>query len=284
MAFCSNCGTQLNDDAAFCPNCGNSMQAAPAQENFDNGYAQPQNFDNGYAQPEQAQPYDNNGYAPDYQQPQYDYGFAPENQPKKDNKKIIIIAAIAAVIVAVILAIVFLGGGSGGSVNGDSPEEAVEAYVDSMLNGDLENAFANTIIGAEVSLEDYMEISLESTGQDPDEMFEQMSEYTGENISDIGDYIDYVENMIKERMSEQGDFDVSVEKGKDYSKSDLEDLREEVADRLDSMGIDNIDVDNIEEACDVEFTLSADGEEDTNELTAVKYNGEWKVLEYDVMN
>ena len=31
MKHCTNCGTQLNDDAAFCPNCGTPAAAAPNQ-------------------------------------------------------------------------------------------------------------------------------------------------------------------------------------------------------------------------------------------------------------
>ncbi|MBE6632546.1 MAG: DUF898 family protein [Ruminococcaceae bacterium] len=30
MKFCSNCGAQLEDNAAFCPNCGNGMNAQAA--------------------------------------------------------------------------------------------------------------------------------------------------------------------------------------------------------------------------------------------------------------
>ena len=29
MAFCENCGTQLNDGGAYCPKCGHSVNGAP---------------------------------------------------------------------------------------------------------------------------------------------------------------------------------------------------------------------------------------------------------------
>jgi len=32
MAFCSNCGTQVEDDAAFCPSCGTNMTEKPAKQ------------------------------------------------------------------------------------------------------------------------------------------------------------------------------------------------------------------------------------------------------------
>ena len=31
MAFCRNCGSQLNDQATFCPNCGAAQNAVSAQ-------------------------------------------------------------------------------------------------------------------------------------------------------------------------------------------------------------------------------------------------------------
>lgn len=32
MAFCNNCGTQVQDGVQFCPSCGQAMNAAPAQQ------------------------------------------------------------------------------------------------------------------------------------------------------------------------------------------------------------------------------------------------------------
>ena len=32
MAFCGNCGTQVQEDVKFCPSCGNEIGAAPVQE------------------------------------------------------------------------------------------------------------------------------------------------------------------------------------------------------------------------------------------------------------
>jgi DNA-directed RNA polymerase subunit RPC12/RpoP len=29
MAYCSNCGTQISDQAVFCPNCGHTTEAKP---------------------------------------------------------------------------------------------------------------------------------------------------------------------------------------------------------------------------------------------------------------
>ena len=31
MAYCKNCGNQLDDQVAFCPNCGTAQNAAPIQ-------------------------------------------------------------------------------------------------------------------------------------------------------------------------------------------------------------------------------------------------------------
>lgn len=46
MAFCGNCGTQLNDGAKFCPNCGQTIgsgTSAPQQQ-----YVAQQNEDNSF--------------------------------------------------------------------------------------------------------------------------------------------------------------------------------------------------------------------------------------------
>ena len=47
MAFCKNCGQQINDDAAFCPNCGTTVgnaqqpQQAPVQPQVMNNNGEP---------------------------------------------------------------------------------------------------------------------------------------------------------------------------------------------------------------------------------------------------
>ncbi len=56
MAFCPECGTQNDDNAAFCGNCGSNLQSTPEQPT---GYQQPQS---GYQQPQSG-----------YQQPQQGY-------------------------------------------------------------------------------------------------------------------------------------------------------------------------------------------------------------------
>ena len=44
MAFCRNCGQQLNDDAAFCPNCGTTVENAQQPQQAP---VQPQVMNNG---------------------------------------------------------------------------------------------------------------------------------------------------------------------------------------------------------------------------------------------
>ena len=45
MAFCKNCGTELNEDAAFCPKCGTPQGAAqPAQDLSQNQYPNNQGY------------------------------------------------------------------------------------------------------------------------------------------------------------------------------------------------------------------------------------------------
>ena len=48
MAFCGNCGTQLNEGAKFCPKCGQSTNAASQQQVYQQQYvAQPQEKEHG---------------------------------------------------------------------------------------------------------------------------------------------------------------------------------------------------------------------------------------------
>ena len=62
MAFCKNCGTELNEDAAFCPKCGTPQGAAqPAQDLSQNQYPNNQ----GYQYQDQSQY--NNQYNNQYQ-------------------------------------------------------------------------------------------------------------------------------------------------------------------------------------------------------------------------
>ena len=74
MKFCTNCGTQLPDEAYVCNQCGTAMSQASVQQNYtppQQGYVPPQQ--QGYA-PQQ-------GYVPPQQQgyaPQQAYAPAPQ--------------------------------------------------------------------------------------------------------------------------------------------------------------------------------------------------------------
>ena len=45
MAFCGNCGTEVQDEVKFCPSCGGEIGAAPSQQ------AQPEQSQQQYGQP-----------------------------------------------------------------------------------------------------------------------------------------------------------------------------------------------------------------------------------------
>ena len=51
MAFCKNCGQQMNDDAVFCANCGTPVDGAPQQGNQQPNYQQPNNQQQYYQPP-----------------------------------------------------------------------------------------------------------------------------------------------------------------------------------------------------------------------------------------
>jgi hypothetical protein len=111
--YCTNCGTQIDDDSLFCPNCG-ARQSAPVPPVTEEMPVPP-----AAETPAEA--------------------FDPEPAaPKKKLSKgalIGILAGAAAVILLVVLLIVLLGGGSNG---GSSPESTVTAYFESAISGDFE--------------------------------------------------------------------------------------------------------------------------------------------------
>ncbi len=80
MAFCNNCGNQINDGAKFCPKCGQIIEGTPQQQGNQQpgqGYQQP---GQGYQQPRQG--YQQPNYA--YQQPNQGYQQQPPIQPNSN--------------------------------------------------------------------------------------------------------------------------------------------------------------------------------------------------------
>jgi hypothetical protein len=76
MAFCKQCGTQLNEGAKFCRKCGTSATPAPQAQNQ---YQQPQVV---YVQP-QAQP----------------YRAQPAAAPKKKKKTLLVVLVVAVLVI-----------------------------------------------------------------------------------------------------------------------------------------------------------------------------------------
>ena len=68
MAFCKNCGVEINEGTAFCPNCGtkqDNVNVASQPQNGVNVASQPQNGVNATPQPQytsQPQAVDNGGF------------------------------------------------------------------------------------------------------------------------------------------------------------------------------------------------------------------------------
>ena len=68
MAFCKNCGVEINEGTAFCPNCGtkqDDVNVASQPQNGVNVASQPQNGVNATPQPQytsQPQAVDNGGF------------------------------------------------------------------------------------------------------------------------------------------------------------------------------------------------------------------------------
>lgn len=134
MAFCTNCGKQLPDNAKFCTGCGAKITPKPAPEapHHPDSADSPCEYRDGDTMPTTAgfeQPQQGSYQAPQqgsYQAPQQDYQTpvqlrqkAPKASAKPMNKKTLIIiggAVLAVILVVVLIAVL---GGKGGEASTD---------------------------------------------------------------------------------------------------------------------------------------------------------------------
>ena len=156
MKFCTNCGSQMPDDAKICGNCGSAL-AAPAQPQQQPVQPQPQPTNTGYVPPTNqhpaynppsgtsyAPPQMNGGYAPAQPNPGYapaaPYGYAPAPGyapvPVKKKGKGGLIALIAILaIIAVAVALFF-------TLFYRSSDSAVAKLIDAIEDQDVESYIA----------------------------------------------------------------------------------------------------------------------------------------------
>lgn len=126
MAFCTNCGKQLPDNAKFCTGCGAKITPKPAPEapHHPDSADSPCEYRDGETMPTTAgfeQPQQGSYQAPqqDYQAPVQLRQKAPKASAKPMNKKTLIIiggAVLAVILVVVLIAVL---GGRGGEASTD---------------------------------------------------------------------------------------------------------------------------------------------------------------------
>jgi len=180
--LCNNCAQELPDSAAVCNFCGTQLfaggYAAPAQQQPQQQYYPPQQQYNAQ-QPQYQQPqypvqqpqypqYQQPAYPPDVQQPyaqqpQYQYPQYPAQQPqqhapsqpyyaqaapakpKKAGKTFFVFALIIVLLAGAGTAVYFLFFNTA-----NSPEGVATAWVDSMLDGDIDKLIKHTALGDEM--------------------------------------------------------------------------------------------------------------------------------------
>lgn len=249
--FCTNCGAQLQDNAAFCTNCGATQQTAQqsTQQTFQQTTQQP-------AQQTTQQTPENAYGAYNYNNTAYNSNGDAMAAPKKSGKaKFIVLGVIAvAVIAAVVIVIVMLFGGG--------YKKPLDNYFKSIEDGDAKTfmeAYPECYI-------DYIDDMLGVSGMDMD-----VEEFFQETVDGL---LETFESDYGENIS----ISYKIEDKEKLSDSELEDISDEFKDNIDA----NVDVTSGYEL-DLEVTIEGDDDDDTDSgsLTVAKIDGEWYIVEND---
>jgi uncharacterized membrane protein YvbJ len=202
--FCSNCGSQIPDNAAFCQSCGTptAQSEAPQQQ----PYANPQN-------PQQS--YDYTNFTPQAA-PQAVPQYAGVGYPakKKTSKGLIAGIAVAALaIIVIIIVLVSTGGGYKG---------AVDKYFDSISAGNVKKLISCFPPSFRDDLEYYMDDDFETYIEVIDNVKYKITDkesMSKREIRDLKDDYDDYDLDISEGYTLEVDITVKF----DYSALDDED-------------------------------------------------------------
>lgn len=309
IMFCQKCGSQVPEGSKFCINCGAPVEipapAAPAvpepaqapapepvqvpvqepvapqvpeapaqpeipvqpQQPAAPQYTQPaapqQPIAPQYAQPaapqyqQPAAPQYAPPAAPQYAQPQYSRPAAPQyaspfgaQTPAKKpvNKKLIaIIGGAALAVIAVIVACIFIFGKGGDGAG--SAKEVAEKYVKADATYDVSAMF-----------ECYPDFMIEQSAEEMDMTVKEFREYISEMVEDM--------EKVKVKIVE----------------SELEDLDDDEIDEIIEEYVDDYDLSKSEakkvtDAAIVDVEYKLDGEEYSDEICCIKYDGRWYVAD-----
>lgn len=255
MAFCTNCGAQVADNAAVCPACGATLPVQnqqPVQQTYQQGgYDQNQ----GYGQ----QAYTQQGYDQNqaygqqaYNQPQgygqpMNSGYVTQS-PKKKLPIGMIIGIVVAILVVIGIVLAISKSGNGGGIvgGGKKYEKPIDDLMEGMKKGDSKkilSALPDVYV-------DYMLDMYKSWGYSEKEFYEQLDE---EFDSD-----------------EYEDLKYTIGDAEKLDKDDCEDYAEYLEDYLDE------DV-KVTEGYSVEVTVKIDGEKEKDEIEVYKVDGKWTI-------
>ncbi len=265
MMKCSQCGTDLADNAAFCPSCGTPVQQQPQQgfeqmqwgQQEQSAYSQPQQAygqpQQGYGQPQQGYGQPQQGYGQPqqgYGQPQQAYGqdpYAqypqqgyPQYQPEKKKSKGGLIAGIIAVVAVIAAAIILLGSG----VLGGGYKKPIKTMMDGMIEGDSKKMLS----AFPKEMTDYYKSLFKAMGYSDKEFYSELDEEFDDD--------------------EYRNLKYTIGKATKLDKDDIEDYEEYFQETYDE------DV-KVTGGYSVEVTVKIDGEKDTEEIEVYKVNGEW---------
>lgn len=236
--ICQNCGTDITENIGFCPVCGKQLGMA----NNNNEYVQQGYTQNVFIQ----QGYSQNGYAPQGNMP-------VAQQPKKDKKKIVIVAIIGFV-VALLLLILFL-------FRGRSFDSTLKKYINGQLKGD-----AGQII----------ELM-------PDELIDAICEEEAflnkkELVIELDEMLEEELKKIEEIYGKGWKYSYEIVEEEDYTTSEVRDLRKEYQEDYEI----KLDITEIKEV-KVEITMSSkdDSLENTTSMRIqfMKIGNSWYILD-----
>lgn len=262
MKFCNICGSQIDDKADTCPVCGTSFNGESVAPKTPDNVSIPSSPSGDMRGAGQNQPINSyNPGTPTYNSPSpaYNQYSVPVNNnaygtPKKSNKAVYIIIAVAVALIAVAGIFFALNSGSSDSGSGVSYDKEIKTFMkeygEAMENQETRRCTEMTIIGA-------------------------LSEAQVKELTGVGYYEALLgsEESLKEYFAQLDDeygegYEVSVKVNSiDYaSKADIEELNEELEDVI-----------SVQEAAEVKITTTIADTKQKETLVLVRIDGQWYV-------
>lgn len=242
--FCSNCGTENEDNMLHCQNCGaplNSEEAAPVEVAVET-------------------PAENTPVAMPKTMKLDEWVTYVKSLPQK-----VILAGLGGILAVLLLLLIFAGGGG--------YKSAVNSYYKAYEKAKIEKMM-NFIIPKDIQKQFFEEIE-DVRDMDKEEYLEEEAEELEEELEDVEDF----EWEIKqaEKLNKLDKLEDEMEKMK---ISDLDDFRDMMDDTFEDF--DKFDSEKISDAYAIKLKLKAEVDGDKESETVIdivyKYKGKWYLL------